>query len=395
MVHSDNILLERFVRGGDSEAFSELVQVYAGLVYGTCFRVLTDRASAADATQETFFQLLKHAGDITGSVAGWLHRVATHKAVDMIRRDSSRRRREVEYVSERAIDRDNWDEISPYVDEALAELDADVRHVLTEHFLSGRSMTDIAAGLEVSQPAVSMKIKDGLTQLRGMFRRRGLLVGAAVLGVMLTENTAVAAPVGVLNELRKMAIVSGASAAVSTGSAGAATAGGAKAVAGAAFTAVKAKVVTGVAIAAIGAGAVVTYDQVQKRADRPGSAVTTTQQYEKSATSSRGAGAVQDDEWDGFWEEIEREEAAAGSSTVVGEGGFAAGAEEAEAAGRERDDGSGTRQVAAAPIAGMGVGGKSAAADDPNDSTEEEAQPAPTMYYYSGPGRRGRGRSSK
>ncbi len=43
-------MLQRFVRGGDREAFTELVRQYAGLVYGTCLRVLADADQAADAT---------------------------------------------------------------------------------------------------------------------------------------------------------------------------------------------------------------------------------------------------------------------------------------------------------------------------------------------------------
>ncbi len=374
MSYGDNILLERFVRAGDAGAFSELVQVHAGLVYGTCLRVLTDHNRAADATQETFFQLLKQAEDITGSVSAWLHRVATNKAIDMIRRDSSRKRREVQYVSEKAIDSNNWQEISPYVDEALIELDADIRHVLTEHFLSGRSMTAIAASLGVSQPTVSTKIKSGLAQLRGIFRRRGLLVAAAVLKVMLIENTAQAAPAAVLNELGKMAIVSGASAAAtSTASAGAAAAGGVKAAAGAVLTAVKANVVTGVAIAAISTGVIVTYDHVLKRADRAEPSAASTQQSGSGTASSSRAASSEDEQWDGFWEEVEAEETATGSSTVVEGDDFTTQAQDTEKSNRTSEDGSDTWQEAAPAAVTAMAGASASAADDPNDNTEEEA----------------------
>lgn len=396
MSQGDNILLERFVRAGDADAFSELVQVHAGLVYGACLRVLTDSERAADATQETFFQLLKHAEDITGSISAWLHRVATNKAIDMIRKDSSRKRREIDYVSERAISSDNWQEISPYVDEALVELDADVSHVLTEHFLSGRSMTDIAASLGVSQPAVSMKIKAGLNQLRGIFRRRGLLVASTVLSVMLTENTAQAAPAAVLNELGKMAIVSGASAGASAASAGAA-AGGIKAVAGAAIAVVKANVVTGVAIAAISTGVIVTYDQILKRADRASPSVTSTQQSDGGAAGSSGS-ASDDEQWDDFWEEVKTEEAGTGSSIVVEGDDHTTQAQDTEKSSQESDYGSDTWQEAA-PAAGMAMAG-GAAASDPNDNTKKDAgttQGGGGYYrtYYGGGGYGGSRRSSE
>lgn len=56
MFESESVLLQRFARTGDSEAFSELVRRYAGLVYGACLRILADKDRAADAVQDTFFQ---------------------------------------------------------------------------------------------------------------------------------------------------------------------------------------------------------------------------------------------------------------------------------------------------------------------------------------------------
>jgi len=92
MNQSENILLQRFAASGDAAAFSEIVHRYAGLVYGVCLRILADKDDAADATQETFFQLVKQAKEITGSVPNWLHKVAKSKAIDRIRKDSRRRR---------------------------------------------------------------------------------------------------------------------------------------------------------------------------------------------------------------------------------------------------------------------------------------------------------------
>ena len=61
--------------------------------------MLTDVDRASDIAQETFLQLTKDAGTVTGSLPGWLHRVATHKAIDQIRRDATRKHREAEYVA--------------------------------------------------------------------------------------------------------------------------------------------------------------------------------------------------------------------------------------------------------------------------------------------------------
>src|SRR5512135_1432898 len=90
---SQAIPLRPFTRGPEADAFAAIVRLYGGMVYGTGLRITGDVHYAADVTQETFFQLLQNAGRITGSLGGWLHQVATRRAIDLVRRDHSRRRR--------------------------------------------------------------------------------------------------------------------------------------------------------------------------------------------------------------------------------------------------------------------------------------------------------------
>lgn len=264
MLKSENILLRRFVKTGDAKAFSEIVRRHAGLVYGACLRVLEDRDRAADAVQETFFQLLRNAGEITGSVPSWLHRVATCKSIDAIRKDSSRRRREAEYLTNQPRETAKWQDISPHVDEALNELDEEIREILMQHFFQGRSMRDIANGIGISQPTVSRRIESGVVKLRERLKKRGIIVAVATLVGLLGENAVQAAPAVVLKELGKMALVGGPAALSGVGSAAAASGTGAKAAVGAVMTGVKAKIVTAAAVTAVGVGGVVTYNHVTR-----------------------------------------------------------------------------------------------------------------------------------
>jgi len=88
----ERAMLRRFVLYNDADAFSALSERYAGLVYRVCWRVLRDEHSAADATQEAFLQLARHAHGIHGSLGSWLHRVATGKAIDILRKDKRHKR---------------------------------------------------------------------------------------------------------------------------------------------------------------------------------------------------------------------------------------------------------------------------------------------------------------
>lgn len=304
---NDALLLRRFCDGRDAEAFSEIVRLYAGVVYGACRRIIRDSDLVADVVQDTFFQLFKNTADVTGSLAGWLHTVATRKAIDLVRRDSSRRTRESEYSKGKLHEAENWDEISPYVDEALGQIDDELRQVLVKHFLEGLTMRQVAERMDCSQATVSRKVAAGLGSLRTILKKRGVIVAAISLGSLMTQNAVQAAPAVLMAELGKMSLAAG-------GGIAAGTMAAAKATAATAMTAVKVKIVTAVAVAAIGTGAVVTYNNVTKQPPpEPQTTVTTAAaNNDVSANESQTRPVPVDntalEQWQTFWEEVEAEE---------------------------------------------------------------------------------------
>lgn len=265
MAETEAVLLRRFVRSGDAEAFAEIIQRYAGLVYSAALRVLADVDRASDIAQDTFLQLAKDAGNVTGSLPGWLHRVATHKAIDQIRRDATRKHREAEYMAARPQEAAEWKDISPHVDEGLNLLDPHLRSILISHFLEGRSTREIARAHGLSQATISRRIEAGVEQLRAGLRRRGVLVAAGALGLLLSENAVQAASPALLTELGKIALISG-SLAVSTTATGAASGFGALVADVLGVVKANAVAVAVAAAAIVGVGSVITYQQVTKPA---------------------------------------------------------------------------------------------------------------------------------
>ncbi len=205
METADRALVQRFVRDGDGEAFATLMNQYADMVFGTCRRVLGNDDQAADATQETFFQFLKDAGRVQGSLGGWLHQVATRRAVDLVRQETARRRREQAYATDVLPQAETWEEIAPLVDESLEALPEPLRDVLILHFLERRTTVQMARALGVSQPTISRRIATALEQLRQNLRARDVTVGLAGLQGMLAHG-APAAPLPLLHSLGKMAL---------------------------------------------------------------------------------------------------------------------------------------------------------------------------------------------
>jgi RNA polymerase sigma-70 factor (ECF subfamily) len=86
---SDEDLLLRFCRG-QTEAFGALVRRYERGLYGYLRRYLGDASLAEDVFQNTFLQLYVKSGHYEAGrpVRPWLYTIATHQAIDALRRNS-------------------------------------------------------------------------------------------------------------------------------------------------------------------------------------------------------------------------------------------------------------------------------------------------------------------
>ena len=265
MAESEFMLLSRFSTNGDAEAFAEIIKQHAPLVYGVCLRILGDKDNASDAVQDTFLQLVRDAADITGSLPNWLHRTATHRAIDLVRSDSQRKQRELIYTANpgNVDSEDNkaiWREISTWIDEELENLDDQTREVLILRFFEGLTTTDIAKKCNISQPTVSRWIESGIELLRLKLKSRGVFVSAAVFITLLSENIIKAAPVSIMKELGKIAIA-GSKATIGAKIASSISAG----------IAVKTKIMAGMLIVLLGAGLTVVFSFIANGEDKPAS----------------------------------------------------------------------------------------------------------------------------
>lgn len=89
---SDLELLSR-VANRDRDAFEQLYDRYAAKAFGLALRLVGDRATAEDVTQEAFWRVWRAAGSYDPARAGlssWLLSIVHHCAVDELRRQRSR-----------------------------------------------------------------------------------------------------------------------------------------------------------------------------------------------------------------------------------------------------------------------------------------------------------------
>src|SRR3972149_10476569 len=94
----DEDLLERFQKGGDRGALESLIRRHQDSLYRFLTAFLGARAAAEEATQETFLRVIRSARTYQrgeGSFQPWLYRIAVNTAREIVRSESSRRRREM------------------------------------------------------------------------------------------------------------------------------------------------------------------------------------------------------------------------------------------------------------------------------------------------------------
>lgn len=85
---NDNFWIEQALQG-DLESFNQLVLRYQDMAYNHAHVLLNDPALAEDATQESFLKAFENMRNFRGvSFRGWLLRIVTNTAYDMLRRSS-------------------------------------------------------------------------------------------------------------------------------------------------------------------------------------------------------------------------------------------------------------------------------------------------------------------
>lgn len=180
-VTPDDVLLKRFVGGGDVGAFELLVRRHSAMVWAVCRSVLpSDRHTAEDAFQATFLALARRAGAIRDpSAAGWLFRVARNAA------GRARSTRPVEASLSAELpdtapdDRVEAAEVGAVVTEEVGRLPARLREPLLLCYFEGCSHPEAAVRLGLPVGTVASRLARAKDRLRVVLTRRGLAPAAA------------------------------------------------------------------------------------------------------------------------------------------------------------------------------------------------------------------------
>jgi len=158
---SEEKMFCRRLAAGDAAACRELVSRFSGLVYSLAYRLLADSQEAEDLTQEVFLQVYVRASEFRGDakLSTWIYRITYNLGLNY-RRDLKRERTELAATPPEPIQSGHGAEGSRDLDifAALGALSTHDQTILALHYVHDQSVNEIGEILEISVPAVKVRL---------------------------------------------------------------------------------------------------------------------------------------------------------------------------------------------------------------------------------------------
>ncbi len=170
----------------NQDALAEAYRRHAGAVFGLSRRLLNDATLAEEIVQEVFVRLWNDPDKFDparGSLRSYLLAQCHGRSVDLLRSESSRRRREEKDLRRSAeagydLEREVWDlALADHVRDALESLPEVEREAIRLAYLGGHTYREVAVMLDEPEGTVKSRIRSGLKRLRGEFVNAGVGLG--------------------------------------------------------------------------------------------------------------------------------------------------------------------------------------------------------------------------
>ncbi|MCU1372231.1 MAG: polymerase, sigma-24 subunit, subfamily [Ilumatobacteraceae bacterium] len=170
----------------NQDALAEAYRRHAGAVFGLARRLLNDATLAEEIVQEVFVRLWNNPDKFDparGSLRSYLLAQCHGRSVDLLRSESSRRRREEKDLRRSAeagydLEREVWDlALADHVRDALDTLPELERDAIRLAYLGGHTYREVAVMLNEPEGTVKSRIRSGLKRLRTEFVSAGLGLG--------------------------------------------------------------------------------------------------------------------------------------------------------------------------------------------------------------------------
>ena len=190
----NELLLISRARGGDRDAFGELVEQYRDNVYRLAYRMCGNAYDADEAAQEAFVAAWRALPNFRGDAkfSTWLYRLTTNAAIDVMRREKRHQTVGDGEMIEVADDADSPQETverteqQEAVQKALATLSEEYREVLLLRYMEELDYAEIAEVLQLPSGTVKSRINRAKAALKTALLKSGNIFGGS--SVIHTET---------------------------------------------------------------------------------------------------------------------------------------------------------------------------------------------------------------
>jgi RNA polymerase sigma factor (sigma-70 family) len=199
---ADLALLREYAARNFEAAFETLAARRAGFVYSAALRQVRNPHLAEEVTQAVFIILAKKAGKIRdGTVlSGWLFKTIRFAAMAQTR-EAARRRQYEQEAQMQCETQPNapsvlWEQISPLLDEGLAQLGEKDRQAILLRFFESKSLAEVGNFLGTGEDPARLRISRALEKLRRYFMKRGVDSTAELIAGAISTHSLQAVPIG-------------------------------------------------------------------------------------------------------------------------------------------------------------------------------------------------------
>jgi RNA polymerase sigma factor (sigma-70 family) len=222
MMNDDMALVREYAARQSEQAFETLVSRNVSLVHSAALRQLRDPHLAEEITQTVFIILARKAGSLNPKtiLPGWLYRTTRYVAAAALKIQRRREHREQEAQMQAVIQEAQtdpaWEQFSPLLDEAMANLRDKDRDAIVLRYFQNRSLRDVGAVLGVDEYAAQKQVARALEKLHAFFTKRGVRSTAEIIAGAISANSVQTAPALLAKSVTAVAIAKGATASIST-----------------------------------------------------------------------------------------------------------------------------------------------------------------------------------